>query len=165
MLTQTWIKTKENKMAQPSTDSVSRAYELLANTHANNAKATMEFGNAIANNLNDFGKNVVAYGEKQKDNAFREKMHSDDVKIKKRALANDESRTQEQNALTYQQAEAQKFANLAPKTLYEAWHTRDKNGNLVTDPNILKTTKGVITSENFITGAISGYPIQGSPLR
>lgn len=152
-------------MAQPSTDSVGRAYELLANTHANNAKATMEFGNAIANNLNDFGKNVVAYGEKQKDNAFREKVHSDEMKLKERSLANDESRTKAQNALTNAQARGQEYANILPKVFYEALQVKGKNGNLVIDPNVAKSAKELVTSKDLLTSSLGGYPVQGSPLR
>ena len=73
-------------MAQPNTNSVLSAYEMLANAHAKRSDSMMIFANQIANNFNDIGKTAIAYHQAQQDNEFRQKVHNDDTKLKNRSL-------------------------------------------------------------------------------
>lgn len=151
-------------MAQPSTDSVSRAYELLANAHANNAKASMDFGNSIAQNLESIGKTALAYEQTQKDNEFRDQAHKDDIALKKRALANEESATKTRNRLINHQANAQYQQNKQNEVALALTHNKDtKTGEYYLKPNVRKQAETLSEDSTFLAGTINQSNISSPP--
>lgn len=151
-------------MAQPSTDSVSRAYELLANAHANNAKASMDFGNSIAQNLESIGKTALAYEQTQKDNEFRDQAHKDDIALKKRALANEESATKTRNRLLNLQATAQYQQNKQNEVPLALTHNKDtKTGEFYLKPKVQKQIDELAQDPNFLAGTINQSNISSPP--
>lgn len=154
-------------MAQPNTNSVLSAYEMLANAHAKRSDSMMIFANQIANNFNDIGKTAIAYHQAQKDNEFRQKVHNDDTKLKNRSLDIEEKSVNAKNALLYEQTRAQKYANTLPQTLHNAM-TTEVNGKETIKPVVQQQAnklveQGGIIKDNTYQG-LEGVPIPQSPL-
>ena len=154
-------------MAQPNTNSVLSAYEMLANAHAKRSDSMMIFANQIANNFNDIGKTAIAYHQAQKDNEFRQKVHNDDTKLKNRSLDIEEKSVNAKNALLYEQTRGQKYANTLPQTMHNAM-TIKVNGEETIKPVVQQQAnklveQGGIIKDNTYQG-LEGMPIPQSPL-
>lgn len=160
-------------MAQPHADSVTRAYELLANTNANMANAYMNFGNSIAQNFNDTGKSVIAYYQAQKDNEFREKAHNDDLALKNRSLDIEEKGANARNSLLNTQTQGQRLQNAQNELLTSVTHTKDpKTGEYKMKHDVLKeanklgrqVVRGIANKSINGTGdVVNQSPISGMP--
>ena len=154
-------------MAQPNTNSVLSAYEMLANAHAKRSDSMMIFANQIANNFNDIAKTAIAYHQAQKDNEFRQKVHNDDTKLKNRSLDIEEKSVNAKNALLYEQTRGQKYANTLPQTIHNAM-TIKVNGEETIKPVVQQQAnklveQGGIIKDNTYQG-LEGELIPQSPL-
>lgn len=148
-------------MAQPSTQSVAAAYELLVKAQIESAQAAGKFGERIQNQLNDIGKSAIAYEQAQKDNEFRDKAHSDDVALKKEGLAIDKQNANTQARNTQLRAEETAFHRAMAKqgaaVINAPSGEKTKDGKDITLGE--KLVRDTVESNNFYTGA----PIPSTP--